>query len=54
MMLDDLTMIKQLGKGSFGEVYLTSKKGHTKLYATKRFQRQWQMLPKLKNIFIMK
>ena len=54
MKLDDLTFIKQLGKGSFGEVFLTSKQGHTQYYATKKFQKQWQMLQKLKNIFIMK
>ena len=36
MMLDDLTFIKRLGKGSFGEVYLTSKQGHSELYATKK------------------
>ena len=36
MMLDDLTFIKRLGKGSFGEVFLTSKAGHTQYYATKK------------------
>ena len=35
-MLDDLTFIKRLGKGSFGEVFLTSKAGHSELYATKK------------------
>ena len=35
-MLDDLTFIKLLGKGSFGEVYLTSKAGYTELFATKK------------------
>ena len=35
-MLDDLTFIKRLGKGSFGEVFLTSKEGHSELYATKK------------------
>ena len=34
--LDDLTLIKLLGKGSFGEVYLTSKVGHSELFATKK------------------
>ena len=36
MKLDDLTFIKRLGKGSFGEVFLTSKANHTQLYATKK------------------
>ena len=35
-MIDDLTLIKCLGKGSFGEVYLTNKKGHSQKYATKK------------------
>ena len=34
--LDDLTLIKLLGKGSFGEVYLTSKAGYSEFYATKK------------------
>ena len=36
MKLDDLTFIKRLGKGSFGEVFLTSKANHPQLYATKK------------------
>ena len=51
MMLDDLTMIKQLGKGSFGEVYLTSKKGHTKLYATKKIPKAMADAPKTQKYF---
>ena len=40
MIVDDLTLEKCLGKGAFGEVYLTSKKGdNTKKYATKKFER---------------
>ena len=35
-MLDDLTFNKRLGKGSFEEVFLTSKAGHSELYATKK------------------
>ena len=35
-MVDDLTFIKLLGKGSFGEVYLTSKAGDPQKYATKK------------------
>ena len=51
MMLDDLTMIEQLGKGSFGEVYLTSKKGHTKLYATKKIPKAMADAPKTQKYF---
>ena len=36
MILDDLTFEKLLGKGSFGEVYLTTKKGHPGYFATKK------------------
>ena len=40
MIVDDLTLEKCLGKGAFGEVYLTTKKGdNTKKYATKKFER---------------
>ena len=38
--VDDLSLLKLLGKGSFGEVYLTSKKGHPQLYATKKYQKK--------------
>jgi serine/threonine protein kinase len=39
MIVDNLILEKLIGKGSFGEVYLTSKKGDTKKYATKKFER---------------
>ena len=35
MSLDDLTFKKQIGKGAFSEVYLTSKKNENSYYATK-------------------
>ena len=35
MIFEDLTFIKIIGKGSFGQVYLTSRKGHSEFYATK-------------------
>ena len=50
-MLDDLTFIKQLGKGSFGEVYLTSKKGHNQLYATKKIPKSMADAPKTRKYF---
>ena len=36
MLVDDLTLIKPLGKGAFGEVYLTSKQGTSTKFATKK------------------
>ena len=51
MMLDDLTFIKPLGKGSFGEVFLTSKAGHSQLYATKKIPKSMADAPKTKKYF---
>ena len=39
MLVDDLVLSKSLGKGSFGEVFLTKKVNGTELYATKRMDR---------------
>lgn len=41
MIVDNLTLEKCLGKGAFGEVYLTTRKGDgDKKYATKKFDRE--------------
>ena len=37
--IDDLTLTKLLGKGSYGEVYLSKKKNSNKLFATKRINK---------------
>ena len=37
--VDDLKLIKLLGKGAFGEVYLTQKNGNPGYYATKSLDR---------------
>jgi len=39
MLVDDLTLIKTLGKGAFGEVFLTSKQGTSTKYATKKLDK---------------
>ncbi len=49
--VDDITLIKQLGKGSFGEVYLTTKKGRNVYYATKKIERKIADKPSIKKYF---
>ena len=39
MIVDNLILEKCIGKGSYGEVYITSKKGSTQKFATKKFER---------------
>ena len=39
MQLDEYNLVKSLGKGAFGEVFLTGKKGTSKLFATKKIER---------------
>ena len=48
MLVDDMTLIKPLGKGAFGEVYLTSKRGSSQKFATKRIDKKFTMNPKAK------
>ena len=43
MLVDDLTLIKKLGKGAFGEVFLTSKQGTSTKYATKKLDKSKYM-----------
>ena len=45
--VDDLILIKSIGKGNYGEVFLTQKKGRPELYATKKMERA--MLEKPEN-----
>jgi len=51
-MIDDLTFVKKLGQGSFGEVYLTQKAGHTQLYATKKIPKKIADSEKVHKYFI--
>ena len=45
--IDDLTLLKCLGKGSFGEVFLTRKDGKSGLFATKKMDRKYADQPKV-------
>ena len=54
MQLEEYTLFKQLGKGSFGEVFLTTKRGSTELFATKKMDRAYADSPSVKNISKMK
>ena len=46
MLIDDLTLIKPLGKGAFGEVYLTTKQGSKQKFATKKIDKKFAANPK--------
>ena len=45
MQVDDLILTKSLGKGAFGEVFLTQKKGFKEYFATKRLDRAYSEKP---------
>ena len=45
MLVDDLILTKSLGKGSFGEVFLTQKKNSNEFYAAKRLDRAFSEKP---------
>ena len=41
MIVDQYTLEKSLGKGAYGEVYLTTVKGDSKLIATKKLDKDF-------------
>ena len=51
-MLDDYKLTQLLGKGTFGEVYLTSKKNSNSLFATKRMDRDLAEHPQFCKYFV--
>jgi serine/threonine protein kinase len=51
MQIEDLTLLKCLGKGSFGEVFLSTKAGKRELFATKKIDRQKADQPSIKKYF---
>ena len=52
MLLENYTLTKLLGKGTFGDVYLTTKKNSNLLYATKRMDRELAEHPKYCKYFV--
>ena len=51
MQIEDLVLLKPVGKGAFGEVFLTSKKGTKKQFATKKVQKSVVLEEKVKKYF---
>ena len=49
--IDDLALIKFIGKGSYGEVYLTKKDGKSELFATKKMDRKIMDQPQISKYF---
>ena len=45
IMIDDITLFQCLGKGSYGEVYLSKKEGKNELFATKKMDRKYADQP---------
>ena len=52
MIIDEFSLIKCIGRGEFGEVYLSSKKGTTQLFATKKVSKQKIETPSIKKYFL--
>ena len=52
MNIDEYTLLKSIGKGEFGEVYLTKKIGTNQLFATKKVSKQKLETPSIKKVFI--
>ena len=52
MQIEDFSLGKCIGKGSFGEVYLTTRNGYNKLYATKKIPKKKVESPSIKKHLI--
>ena len=51
-MIDEFTLLKCIGKGAFGEVYISSKQGSQQLFATKKVPKSKADSPAIKKYFI--
>ena len=51
MKIEDLVLIQKIGKGAFGEVFLTNKKGSKQQFATKKVQKRVALQEKAKKYF---
>jgi len=51
MQIEDITLIKPIGKGSFGQVFLTTKRGSQQQFATKKIQKSVALQEKVKKYF---
>ena len=49
MLVDDIVLTKSLGKGSYSEVFLTSKFGSEEVYATRKMERSYAENPENKS-----
>ena len=52
MQVGDYSLIKRIGKGAFGEVYLTKRNDSDKFYATKKVPKRKVETPSVKNHFL--
>ena len=52
MMIDEYMLIKAIGKGAFGEVYLTTKQGSKQLFATKKVPKIKADSPNVRKYFL--
>ena len=51
MQIEDLVLLKPVGKGAFGEVFLTTKRGTQQQFATKKVQKSVVLQEKVKKYF---
>ena len=51
MIVDDITLMDRIGKGSFGEVYITKRKNSNIIFATKKVPKSLAFQDKIKRYF---